>query len=175
MKTYRGKLTHNPQKEYHKHFAHQRYLVIQKYGGVCVGCGSTELATLSIDHKTDPTTLEKAKKTEYGGSHFYRRLLKEPLRDDLQVLCMSCQFKKRTYGPNITNWPAKRQEFEAFAAVPCARRKQRQRWDCGLIRGNKWLEATCAYDNDVTNHSSKTKEEPVFVLKHKTRATRVLW
>lgn len=72
--------------------------LLKKYGGRCVGCGETELAVLTIDHVNDDGAADR-KKPGYKGSGRYARLLKEPQRADLQVLCHNCQWRKRTYGP----------------------------------------------------------------------------
>lgn len=69
------------------------------YGTNCP-CGESELAVLSIDHKFDTGADERRSNKKLLGIHFYRLLAKSPIRDDLQVLCMNCQYRKRFYGPN---------------------------------------------------------------------------
>jgi len=84
--------------------------VMLKYGGNCVACGETDLATLSIDHINNDG-YEKRKNGEdnavNAGYMFYLELRDNPKRNDLQCLCMNCQFKKRAYGPDFTQWQNK--------------------------------------------------------------------
>ena len=78
--------------------------LIERYGGRCVACGISELAVLSLDHVNDDGAEEKRRLNKRGYSWYYH-LLAEPTRDDLQVLCLNCQYRKRNYGKNIALWP----------------------------------------------------------------------
>src|SRR5258708_11774773 len=85
-------------REIHLERSRRRHLeckafVINKYGGHCQGCGTDELAVLSIDHINDDGNLERNGR----GGRIYWELKRNPLRDDLQVLCMNCQWRKRLY------------------------------------------------------------------------------
>lgn len=101
------------QKAYHRAYEMQHKLIVMnKYGGKCKGCGNDDLACLSIDHII-PISTEDIIKNDEAGIRFYRKLSKEStIRSDLQVLCMSCQLRKRIYGPDISLWSAKRDELE---------------------------------------------------------------
>jgi hypothetical protein len=82
-------------KRVHRYRVLRKFKVINKYGGKCVECGCAELAFLSIDHVNDDGNLERK---HTSNTKFYAKLLKSPLREDLQVLCMNHQFGKRIYG-----------------------------------------------------------------------------
>lgn len=70
------------------------------YGGCCAACKTRELAVLSIDHIND----DGAKDRRYKNRRFsYLNILKKK-RDDLQVLCMNCQWRKRIYGKKFSTW-----------------------------------------------------------------------
>lgn len=77
---------------------------MKKYGGRCAVCGVTELAVLTIDHVNDDGAQER-RDGGSSGANFYKVLLSSERRDDLQVLCMNCNTRKRTYGPDLTTWP----------------------------------------------------------------------
>lgn len=79
--------------------------VLRKYGGKCLGCECKELACLSLDHINDGGHKLRAQGIDKFGYPFYRRLLRDPRRSDLQILCMNCQFRKRKYGSYIPGWP----------------------------------------------------------------------
>ena len=66
-----------------------RQKAIEKYGGVCncPGCNVTELLFLTIDHINGNGSEDR--KTSVGTS-WYMKLIREPKRDDLQVLCYNC-------------------------------------------------------------------------------------
>ena len=76
--------------------------ILIKYGRCCVYCKTKELAILSIDHINDDGGQERKRSRK----DFYRRLASDPRRDDLQILCMNCQYRKRVYGPDMSKWPA---------------------------------------------------------------------
>lgn len=112
QRKYNGKPTANKQKGYHRIYSAKiKMMVMEKYGRICKGCGDTDLASLSIDHINQISTADKIK-NDGTGSPFYKKLLKVDIRTDLQILCMSCQLRKRFYGPDITLWPTKRAELE---------------------------------------------------------------
>jgi hypothetical protein len=77
--------------------------LMDRYGGKCVACGVTELAVLTLDHVNNDGAEERRNGTR--GFSWYGKLLKEGLRDDLQVLCANCQSRKRNYGGDFACWP----------------------------------------------------------------------
>lgn len=86
----------------------RRIRVLQIYGLCCAGCGTDELAVLTIDHKNDDGAEER--KGVYHHSYF-TTLLKNPKRSDLQTLCWNCQFRKRLYGPDFSTWKEKMESY----------------------------------------------------------------
>ncbi len=81
-----------------------RKAVFIKYGGKCTCCGETTIDFLTIDHKNNDGAKER--KSGYsqkrlgsnrgiGTSDLYRKYLKEPLREDLQILCANCNTAKQ--------------------------------------------------------------------------------
>jgi len=59
--------------------------VCKKYGGQCENCGFDHILSLQIHHKNGRDITESA-----NGAMLYRRLLQEPIRNDLSLLCNSC-------------------------------------------------------------------------------------
>lgn len=82
-----------------------RLLVLQKYGGKCAYCRCRELAALTIDHINDDGNKEKYR---YENLRFYRDLYRMDRREDLQVLCSSCQWRKISYGRDFSTWKSKK-------------------------------------------------------------------
>ncbi len=84
------------------HEQKRKAYVMHHYGSKCAYCEIDELAALSIDHINDDGKNDKS---------LYKKLRKElkngKKRHDLQVLCMSCQFRKREYGNNFNTWKDK--------------------------------------------------------------------
>lgn len=74
------------------------------YGGKCVGCGEKELAVLSLDHINNDGNKDRANNKHAHGNNIYRSVIKFK-RDDLQCLCLNCQWRKKAYGDDITSWP----------------------------------------------------------------------
>lgn len=82
-------------KYYHRIKLH----VIEKYGGKCNCCGETKAGFLTIDHINEDGGFErrnlfghhKGNKNGSGSSkRWYQKLKKDPIRDDLQILCYNC-------------------------------------------------------------------------------------
>jgi 5-methylcytosine-specific restriction endonuclease McrA len=83
--------------------------VMLKYGGQCLRCGETDLASLTIDHVLDDgAEVRRKKRDPYD---IYRKIVNIPVRSDLQCLCMSCQWKKRAYGPDFSKWSYQMSDF----------------------------------------------------------------
>lgn len=79
-----------------------KHQVIEKYGSKCNCCGETQVLFLTIDHKNNDGYIQRI--NEYGIKNpatlsWYLRLRKEPIREDLQVLCFNCNLgKSLNYG-----------------------------------------------------------------------------
>lgn len=86
------------QKEYHLKI---RKEVLNKYGAKCACCGESNWAFLVIDHVNNDGHKERRELygSQSGSSHsFFLKLRREPIRQDLQVLCWSCNAAKALYG-----------------------------------------------------------------------------
>jgi hypothetical protein len=70
--------------------------VIAKYGGKCACCGETRLEFLVIDHINGGGREER--RLWRNISTYRKRLLDDPLRDDLRVLCHNCNAAFAYYG-----------------------------------------------------------------------------
>ena len=76
--------------------------VYAAYGNECAGCGLTEKACLTIDHIHDNGAEERKR----IGTDIIRWLRRHGFpKDDYQILCHNCQWRKRTYGPCFSSWP----------------------------------------------------------------------
>ena len=72
-----------------------KYDVIKKYGNICACCGEDEIMFLSIDHINNDGVLDRDSFKNYSTFSFYLKLKKEPIREDLQVLCFNCNLGKQ--------------------------------------------------------------------------------
>jgi hypothetical protein len=63
------------------------------YGNVCQICGFSDMRALSLDHVKDNGNEERRQLGERG---VYRRAKSEYRPDEYQILCMNCQFIKRS-------------------------------------------------------------------------------
>jgi len=66
-----------------------KHEVIKKYGGQCSCCGEKEIMFLTIDHINND-----GYKDEDKNKSFYYVLRKNPIREDLQVMCFNCNCGK---------------------------------------------------------------------------------
>jgi Fe-S cluster biogenesis protein NfuA len=80
-----------------------RATVIALYGGYCVGCGSKEATILQIDHIQRIGRKARRLRKE-NGRQFFPRLLKQPVRSDLRLLCTNCNTRAKYYGQDICDW-----------------------------------------------------------------------
>lgn len=72
---------------------------LNAYGGcVCVCCGVTEIAFLSLDHINNDGNVHRKAIGKSSGTGFYTWLKVRGWPPGLQVLCMNCQFGKRICG-----------------------------------------------------------------------------
>jgi hypothetical protein len=78
-----------------------RLEVIEKYGNKCACCGCDNKYFLVIDHKNNDGGEERRelyKNKSGASSSWYLKLRREPVRDDLQVLCHNCNMARSLYG-----------------------------------------------------------------------------
>lgn len=90
----------NPQKskDYRKKI---RKDVIKKYGEICECCGESRWQFLVIDHKNKDGNVERrllAGRKEGSSSKWYLKLKREPIREDLRVLCYNCNNAIHIFG-----------------------------------------------------------------------------
>lgn len=83
--------------KYKETHAKRKKLVIEKYGGVCVCCGETEIAFLTIDHINNDGA-EHRRKIGHGGTQIYRWLVKNDFPPGFQTLCFNCNCAKSIIG-----------------------------------------------------------------------------
>jgi hypothetical protein len=92
------------QKHPHKQRNYQRRVrfdVLKKYGGKCKCCGESDLLFLTIDHVNEDGGEERRRLygSQSGNSAlWFLKLKREPIREDLQVLCYSCNFASFQFG-----------------------------------------------------------------------------
>lgn len=71
----------------------KREEVIRGYGGCCSGCGENEARFLTIDHVNDDGAEDR--RTTKSGVATYLKIIREGYPPRYQVLCASCNQKKR--------------------------------------------------------------------------------
>jgi len=81
------------QKAYETALKNQVYL---HYGCKCACCGETIEEFLTIDHINNDGA--KQRKKNFAGRPFYQWIIRNNYPADLQVLCMNCNWGKRTNG-----------------------------------------------------------------------------
>ena len=83
-----------------------RLKVLERMGGKCVFCGQTDESILTIDHINNDGNKERK---ERNGKNICQRLffLEEIPKDRYQILCCSCNHKKRIFGNDFLNWPVR--------------------------------------------------------------------
>lgn len=91
--------------------------VMEKYGGACIACGSVSIHELCIDHINDDGNEERRQLDGIRGQQFYCKLLRDPKRSDLQVLCFNHNHLKRILGPDIASWPKEQLTVEKALAM----------------------------------------------------------
>ncbi len=68
---------------------------------VCACCGETEIDFLTIDHVNNDGARQRRDlfgRRDFGGTRFYRWLIKNGFPSDLAVLCMNCNLSKAKHG-----------------------------------------------------------------------------
>ena len=71
----------------------EREQLFEMYGHICVRCGFDDKRALTLDHILNNGNLERA---ELGERGVYRKAKAEHRPDLYQILCMNCQFIKRS-------------------------------------------------------------------------------
>lgn len=73
--------------------------IMAHYGGGCTCCGETTVEFLTLDHiNGDGGQDRKQARVGHGGYRHYKKLLQEPPRADLQILCVNCHHAKTFTG-----------------------------------------------------------------------------
>lgn len=72
--------------------------LIDKYGGICVCCGETTYIFLTLDHKNGGGSKERKQEPSRNNYTYYKKLLEGPIREDLQVMCMNCNWGRYRNG-----------------------------------------------------------------------------
>lgn len=70
-----------------------RKTVFDMYGGKCVCCGEANEYFLTLDHINGGGNQDRLKNGNKG-TEIYKEIYKKGYRDDLQLLCMNCNFGK---------------------------------------------------------------------------------
>lgn len=99
--------------------------IMAHYGGSCVCCGETIVEFLTLDHiNGDGGQDRKQARVGHGGYRHYRKLLQEPPRADLQILCVNCHHAKTFTGscphakqPSVLTLDGVLAEVNAWQAV----------------------------------------------------------
>lgn len=73
-----------------------KYEILKMYGNKCKCCGEEEKMFLTIDHINNDGKKDRDEK--YNTHKFYLSLKRNPLRNDLQVLCFNCNLGKSING-----------------------------------------------------------------------------
>lgn len=69
-----------------------RLQALKRYGNRCVCCHETEEAFLAFDHIKGDGSIERL---AIFGSNFYRSLVRDKKRNDIQILCHNCNMATR--------------------------------------------------------------------------------
>lgn len=93
----------------------QKKRVLEKLGGSrCSACPETDIAVLSIDHIAGDGASERAGRT-CGSSGLYDDIsVGRRGPEGLRVLCMSCQWRARVYGPETNQWAQKQADLKGL-------------------------------------------------------------
>ncbi len=82
-----------------KRYSHKkREIVLDHYGPVCVCCGETERAFLTLDHVFNDGAKHRRELGMNGGAQFYRWVIKEAFPKTFQILCFNCNCAKGHLG-----------------------------------------------------------------------------
>lgn len=74
-------------------------LVFAHYGKKCACCNESNEKFLSIDHKNNDGNKDKYKNgRRKAGVIVYRKIIADSFPNDIQILCMNCNFGKKVNG-----------------------------------------------------------------------------
>lgn len=68
--------------------------VLDKYGEKCNCCGESNFMFLTIDHINNDGNIDRFN-SSVSSIGFYSKLLRENIREDLQVLCFNCNLRQK--------------------------------------------------------------------------------
>ena len=71
----------------------EKLKLFMMYGNKCQKCGFSDMRALSLDHKKNNGNEERK---ALGDRGVYRRAKSSYMPDEYQILCMNCQFIKRS-------------------------------------------------------------------------------
>jgi hypothetical protein len=71
--------------------------IINKYGGICVCCGESNIKFLTLDHKNGMGRKQKRKDGLRNQNEFYRWIIENNFPDILQVLCWNCNCSRHYF------------------------------------------------------------------------------
>jgi len=92
----------------------QRLEVLDRMGGKCIFCGEEDEPVLTIDHVMNDGATERR---NFRNVYFrLRNELSIPM-DRYQILCLSCNHKKRIFGDDPSKWPIYRTVKEQLEFV----------------------------------------------------------
>lgn len=92
-----------------------RQQALQRYGGTCMcpcGCRESDLRVLQVDHVNGGGNRERE---DLRGLRFATRLVNEPIRDDLRLLCANCHVRITLHGGCTEELPKEINEKENMA------------------------------------------------------------
>jgi hypothetical protein len=87
-----------------RYIARMKYLVLGRYSNetlACSCCGESNLDLLTLDHVNNDGAAERRELfgiRRFGGSSFYRTLIKRDFPPGYAVLCMNCNWSKGKHG-----------------------------------------------------------------------------
>jgi hypothetical protein len=82
-----------------------RLELIARYGGRCNCCGLSDYRWLSLHHKNHDGGAERRQHKRNAANRLYH-LVKQPIRDDLELLCYNCHLSQDFFGCCPHNDPA---------------------------------------------------------------------
>lgn len=87
-----------------------RKTILELYGGECKCCGINNPKYLQLDHiNNDGGEERKSIPSSIRGGRFYKYVLKQGKRDDLQLLCANCHNAKRYGGCTEDDYPLRKE------------------------------------------------------------------